>query len=293
MRKKTEASEKGKNTDKIKAFVLGIFHEFKEGRIPLPHLPRIVQEIQKVAHSPFSSVDDLAKVIERDAVISLKLIALANSAMYQRLEKICSVRRAFPLLGFRETHGIIIAIAYKDLYNVRSIEYRVLMENLWLHCLASAYAAKAIGEKIREDVDKLFLMGLLHDIGKVPILRELSERAMETRAFDLQDVLKMVRTVYPAVSVEILKLWDFPQDFVRMARYQGGPSFDRRTEAPVLVANLASNLASYVGYGDGIDDDHIDIEDLESASLLGLQDDTLEETAREVGEIVRNTAHFF
>ena len=171
MREETEASEKGKERHKVKAFVLGIFQEFKEGRIPLPHLPRIVQEIQQVAYSSSSSVDDLAKVIERDAVISLKLISLANSAMYRRLEKICSVRRAVPLLGFRETHGIIIAIAYKDLYNVRSIEYRVLMENLWLHCLASACAAKAIGEKIQGEVDKLFLMGLLHDIGRIIFLK--------------------------------------------------------------------------------------------------------------------------
>ena len=197
------------------------------------------------------------------------------------------------MLGFRETHGIIIAIAYKDLYNVRSIEYRVLMENLWLHCLASACAAKAIGEKIQGEVDKLFLIGLLHDIGKIPLLRELSERTMETRAFNLDDVLAMVRTVYPAVSVEILKRWHFAQDFVRMARYHDPSSFDRQTEIPVLVANLASNLACYVGYGDGIDENHVDLEGLEAASLLGLSADTLEETGREVEEVVRNSAHFF
>ncbi len=285
---------KGRKKERLKEAVSEIVQEFKEGKIQLPHLPRIVHEIQKVAYNPASTVDDLAEVVERDAVISLKLISLGNSSWYRRLEQVYSVKRAIPRLGFRETQGIIIAIAYRDLYEAKGIEYRVLMENLWMHCLASAFAAKAIGEKIGfEDVDKLFLMGLIHDIGKMPLLRVLSERGGDGVGFDLSDVLRVIKKVYPLVSEETLNRWNFGEDFIRVARLQGLTTFNAGTELPVLVANLASNLACHIGYGDGIDNEGDDLTDLESAKRLGLDIDTLEATGKDVGEIVRHSARFF
>ena len=290
----TETGRKKQERERLRKTVLDIVQEFKEGKIQLPHLPRIVHEIQKVAYNPASTVEDLARVIERDAVISLKLISLANSSWYRRLERIYSVQRAIPLLGFRETQGIIIAIAYRDLYEAESVEYRVLMENLWMHCLASAFAAKAIGQKIEfEDVDKLFLMGLVHDIGKVPLLKVLSERGQEGKAFNVADVLLVIKKVYPVVSDETLKRWKFGEEFIRVARLQGLTTFNESTEPSVLAVNLASNLACHIGYGDGIDNEEMHLQDLESVKWLGFDSDTLEAMEKEVGEIVRQSAHYF
>lgn len=290
----TETARKKQEREDLRKTVLEIVQEFKEGKIELPHLPRIVYEIRKVAYDPASTVEDLVRVIERDAVISLKLISLANSSWYRRLERIYSVQRAIPLLGFRETQGIIVAIAYRDLYEAEGVEYRVLMENLWMHCLASAFAAKMIGERIDfEDSDKLFLMGLVHDIGKVPLLKVLSERGQKASAFNVADVLLVVKKVYPVVSEETLKRWKFGEEFIRVARLQGLTTFSESTEASVLAVNLANNLACHMGYGDGIDNEEVDLHDLESAERLGFDHDTLEAMEKEVCEIVQQSAHFF
>lgn len=290
----TETGRKKEERTHLRKAVLEIVQEFKEDKIKLPHLPRIVHEIQKVAYDPASTVEDLAKVIERDAVISLKLIALANSSWYHRLERIYSVKRAIPLLGFRETQGIIVAIAYRDLYEAEGVEYRVLMENLWMHALASAFAAKMIGERIDfGDSDKLFLMGLVHDIGKVPLLKAMSERVREGGEFDVADVLLVIKKVHPVVGEETLKRWKLGEEFVRVARLQGLTSFKESTESSVLAVNLATNLACHIGFGDGIDNEVVDLPQLESARRLGFDPDTLETIQKEVGEIVQRSAHFF
>ena len=57
--------------------------KFKNGEIELPVLPKIVQEIQSVIKDPVSTADNLVRVIERDAAISIRLISIANSPIYR------------------------------------------------------------------------------------------------------------------------------------------------------------------------------------------------------------------
>ncbi|MBW1722005.1 MAG: HDOD domain-containing protein [Deltaproteobacteria bacterium] len=288
----TEGGGAAEDEEDLRGMVMDLVEKFREGKIELPHLPRVVQEIQKVAHDPSSGVDDLVKVIERDGVISLKLISLANSSWYRRLEEIYSVRRAIPLLGFRETQGIIMAIAYRDLYEVKGVEYRVVMENLWLHSLASAFAAKAIAEDRKfKDSDRFFLMGLIHDIGKVPLLKALSETA-PAESFDLSDVLSHVAEAYPLVSEETLKRWNFSDEFIHMARRQATLQTDSPLDQACLVINLASHMASWIGYGDGIDHGETELQDLEASKLLGFTPETIAKIGKEVEESVRHSAHF-
>lgn len=289
----TTGSGEDETKDRLREKMTDIVREFKEGKIDLPHLPRIVHEIQKVAYNPESTVDDLAKVIERDGVISLKLISLANSSWNRRLEEIYSVRRAIPLLGFRETQGIIMTIAYRDLYDVDGVEYKVIMENLWLHSLASAFAAKILAGRLDfKETEKYFLLGLIHDVGKVPLLKAMSETARE-ESFNLADVLAIIREVYPIIGEETLKRWNLSEDFGRIAKLQALPHLDPSIESPVLIIHLASRMACYIGYCDGIDHVDLDLRNTESAKLLKLTPETLKEIGAELEQSVRHAAHFF
>ena len=146
--------------------------KFKYGKVDLPVLPKVVQEIQKVMSNPTTTVNDLAKVIEKDAVISVRLIAVANSPMYRGTEKIITIKQAIPRLGIKETQSIVSAIANKNLYQTKDIRFKILMEKLWLHSLVTAYASRAICKKIMiSETETLFFMGLIHDIGKVLLFK--------------------------------------------------------------------------------------------------------------------------
>ncbi len=283
----------GEAAEPIKKVMLDTIQEFKEGKIKLPHLPRIVNEIQSVAFDPESTVDDLARVIERDGVISMKLISLANSSWYRRMEEIYSVRRAIPLLGFRETQGIIMAIAYRDLYEVKDLEYGVVMENLWIHSLASAHGAAALAKRLaHQDADRYFLLGLLHDIGKVPLLRVFSERRQMLRHIEMGTLLSHIERIYPIISEEILRRWKFGEDAIRVIRFQAPQPVESDAGQDVRIVRLASRLSSYIGYGDGMDPEDVVPGDLDSAKVLGLSSEMLEETAAGVEEAVRRTARF-
>ena len=79
-------------------------------------------------------------------------------------------------MGAKETQSIVATIAGKGLYEVKDEIFRKLMEKLWKHSLASAFAARSLSELKRlGDDEKFYFMGLIHDIGKVLILKTLGD----------------------------------------------------------------------------------------------------------------------
>lgn len=76
------------------------------------------------------------------------------------------------------TQSIVSAIANKSLYQAKSKEFQNLMERLWSHSLATAYGSKALAKRVGiPDEEKMFFMGLVHDIGKALLIRAIDEIA--------------------------------------------------------------------------------------------------------------------
>ena len=90
----------------IREALTGIMQKYKNGEIELPVLPKIVQEIQGVIKNPVSTVDNLIRVIEKDAAVSIRLISIANSPIYRGADKYTTVREAVPRLGVKEIQNI-------------------------------------------------------------------------------------------------------------------------------------------------------------------------------------------
>ncbi|MCP3901980.1 MAG: HDOD domain-containing protein, partial [Desulfobacteraceae bacterium] len=72
------------------------------GKIPMPVLPVIVEKINTIIEDPNAGTDDLAAVVETDAVISAKILSIANSAFYNTTSYINSVKEAVLRLGTLE-----------------------------------------------------------------------------------------------------------------------------------------------------------------------------------------------
>jgi hypothetical protein len=90
----------------IKDIVSGIIQKFRNNDLNLPVLPEVVKNIQDVINSPSSGVDKLAEVIEKDAVISVRLIHVANSVLYRGAEKIHTVKQAIPRIVQRRHRAL-------------------------------------------------------------------------------------------------------------------------------------------------------------------------------------------
>lgn len=138
----------------------------------LPPAPFILTQILDCINDPKSSAEDLKKVILEDQAITAKILNLANSAYYGYSQRVTDITRAIVIVGFNTvletTLGIsVMGILGKD---VQSKELDVI--EFWKYSLASAEAARIIGSFIGyERTELAYIIGLLHDLGKLVLLQ--------------------------------------------------------------------------------------------------------------------------
>lgn len=274
-----------------------IIQKVKSGKIELPVLPAVINEIQKIIKSPIATTEDLSQAIEKDAVISLKLIATSNSSLYRGAKKVLTVREAVPRLGLKQTQSVVNAIANRGLYQVKNEEFGSLMEKLWTHALASAYAARSIAKQVKlEDIEKYFLYGLIHDIGKVLMLKALLDSALtkEVSAHDLtvEAVMPVMQKAHTEFGGMLLERWGFSKDFMNAALLHEGPGFSDTTAKEVLVVHLANMLTRAIGCS-LFDESALDLAGLESARLLGLDGAALETIKAEIQKVMQESPQSF
>jgi len=240
--------DRKKETVNLKAVFGQILQKFASGKITPPVMPQIVQELQGIVEKPTSTTDELASAIEKEPVIALRLISIANSPAYRGMRENRTVRQAIPRLGLRETMSVVMAIAHKSLYQTANAHYRFLMDKLWAHSLATAYAAKLLAEHLRlPEADVLFLMGLTHDIGKTFLLKAFSEEAA-LKGMDMKLVLANIQEAHLSLSSVMLKRWGFNEGFIHAVSLHEKNEFDPAVSKECLVVNLANMLTRTIGY---------------------------------------------
>ncbi len=300
--------------------VAKIIQKFYKGKIALPVFPGIIKEIQELLQGDSPSMEDLAKIVEKEIVISSKLISVANSPLYKGFDKANSLNDALLRLGMKATQGVISALAARNLFNSKSKSLKDVLEKLWMHSFATACLGKEIGLALAlENTENIFLMGIIHDIGKMLLLKAIADIYPDKSLEDpeLQVAIHEIHTTFGAV---LLKKMRFSKDFVQIAEFHHWNTYSKGTEPELMVINLADQLAHLIGFGfldeesqnpaigkDANDESQQEqksarknreemvsfVSSLSSCKQLGLDPDKVMEICDKVSSMVRETARAF
>jgi HD-like signal output (HDOD) protein len=281
-----------KQTSYIKETFSAILQKFSAGKIIPPAMPQVVIELRNLIKREDASVKDLADVIEKDPVISLRLISVAKSPVYKGYGDVKSVQAAIPRLGYKETLSIVVAIANKSLYEAKNSQHRVLMDKLWGHSLACAYASKFIAQNLfLEDPEAVFLMGLTHDIGKVVLLRAFSEVQQESN-LKTEDILAAIQEAHQSIGNVLVRRWGFGDEFTRVVSLHEGANYTEQTNKVILIVHLSNILTRKIGLS-FFNWDGIELVEILSAKLLGITAQSIDNIEDKVKVVIQDIAHLF
>lgn len=129
----------------------------------LPTIPKVVQELIDNFNNKHINADAIAKNIQKDQGIAVKVLRLANSARYGAGRKIASIDSAVVMLGFDTLKTLVIASgltgAFKDIPGIDK-------KTFWRESFSVANVAKLIARHVGLDKDVAFTCGMLHNIGE-------------------------------------------------------------------------------------------------------------------------------
>lgn len=132
----------------------------------LPPLPEILLGLQKLMDDPDCEVEDVYRLIKADAVLSGRLITLANSALFgSGREESRNLEDAVVRLGMKQVMDLVYALELPKTFKKSKAFDQV---GFWKHSMAVAFICRSLAKKVLTDLDDIessFLAGLMHDVG--------------------------------------------------------------------------------------------------------------------------------
>jgi len=223
----------------------------------IPTLPIVYQELFSKMNNPDVSVPQLGEIVSRDQALAAKILKLVNSAFYGYRNEINTVNRAMVILGFRTIRNAALAISVFEYVAGGEIDTMFSLENFWRHSLASASICKVIGREAGiKQQEETFVAGLLHDVGKLIMLKHFRDDFTEVCCLQqkrgctwLEAENELLRINHTKLARAILRSWNFPPNLTEAVCHHH--EMDSEVSYPRLVAlvNLADQLTYDLGIG--------------------------------------------
>ncbi|MFZ3082181.1 HDOD domain-containing protein [Rhodoferax ferrireducens] len=214
----------------------------------MPAFPKSVQKILELTRDVNCSPKDLVQVIDKDPVVTVKVLRVVNSAYYSLPKQITSINHAVVYLGFNTIKNLALSIAAIGMLPASNAAGFDGAQYL-LHSLSTAAIAKQLALRL-DDADPMdcFIAGLLHDFGKVVFAQFMPaefRKALETSQWNESSLHLALRDVIGAdhavVGAMLVEKWRFPADLVETIRYQYGPEIK---DTPMIACVFAANQIS-------------------------------------------------
>jgi HD-like signal output (HDOD) protein len=218
--------------------------ELFQNQHSLPSAPKVVEDLIGSFDDPNVSVDDVAKKLANDPVLSAKLLRLANSAYYHVSREIGTVEDAVKMLGFVTVRTLVISAGLVSGFKtVPGMDLR----QFWRYNLHTAVGSKWLAKQARENMDIAFTIGMMHSIGQLVLHAALPDKAQEIDAecpalghgrlaaeraelgYDFGDVGSLL-------SIR----WKFPDVFSGTIRNAGDPLAETPPNRLAAVIHLAA-----------------------------------------------------
>ena len=228
----------------------------------VPTLPTVMHRLLRVLDDPGSSAGEVEYIASHDPALSSKLLGVANSAYYGSLTKITTVDRAVVTLGFAEVRNILLGLSLTGIFKPASFPDREEAEQLWLHSLAVAEAARLLAQATGAMAEgPAFTAGLLHDIGKVvmgvffPDAVSSLKLAMAEKKISFREAERQMEMDHQSVGRLVAQQWELPPLLVAVIgdHHDARPSGEHARA--VCLISLADYLARSLEIGDSWDPD--------------------------------------
>lgn len=182
----------------------------------LPSLPLVVIELLSNLDQEDTNIHVLAEKVSRDQALTAKTLRLANSSFYGMQSKVTTMQQAIAILGFNSVRTLVTAAAVIGSFS-QSEHPDFDFQAFWRHSIAAALCAKALARQLRANQDHAFIVGLLHDIGRLVLVTRSPKHYAEVAAYQSAHDCSMLDAERAVLQIDhatigraLAEHWKFP-----------------------------------------------------------------------------------
>ncbi|MGB0715018.1 MAG: HDOD domain-containing protein [Phycisphaerae bacterium] len=252
-----------------RAFENLLISNFDGHNLTLPPMPGTLERVLANLRDPSCEFGKIADIIGEDQANAAAVLRIVNSPLYRGLEDITSLKLAITRLGAKAVRTLMMHQAMrKSVFSGKST-LKPLVELIWKRSLASACIMRSFSTVMKLDEEDCFLIGLLHGIGNVIVLR-CAQDASDLRKYDVPyDIFEFLCYECQQEFGELIaEEWKLP-DLVRslVVNHHDYPTEDDPLRNYRLMLRITQMVNCNIGYGA---DGSYDVANCKAAQDLGI-----------------------
>lgn len=221
-----------------------------ESGYSLPTLSVVALKLVELASDDTCSAADLSALVEKDPSLAVRLLKLANSALFQSTKPITTLEQAVVKVGFHRLRIMALSLSLRDTFPMGAVgplDY----EEFWQASLYRALLAKSLAEHLGGcHPEEAFVAGLILEIGLL-ILFDLvikdKDEGVKLDQDSLTAFLEWERSRYGIdhrqVGEAALKYWRFPESIISSQGLYGQPAVSKSAPPLSKICELARQFS--------------------------------------------------
>lgn len=213
-------------------------------------LPEVYIKLQQLIASDDYSLTEISEVISFDPSVTARLLRMVNSSFFGLAAKIDTISHAINYLGAQQVHDLVlstsIAETFKDMDNPS-----FNLHLFWQKSIYCAVAARELAVLCNVlDSERLFVIGLLHNIGHLMMRQSIPELVQQAEEQALIKQIPLYKSEqqllgfdFSAVGAELLKKWNLPESLTETIKYQLKPASAEQYQLEISILHIAAELA--------------------------------------------------
>ncbi len=187
--------------------------------LSLPAMPQGPDQVMRALRRNDGDLIEAAHVIGEDQVLTAAVLRTVNSPFYRGEREITAVRAAVTRLGTRALRTLMMHQALQTATFQSKGADPARANMLWERARAGAWIMQELARFTGLDEEEAFLIGLLHDIGNVVVLRIVAGERVKTKARITDEEFEhLCRACHQEFGELIAASWKLPQRLQALIR---------------------------------------------------------------------------
>ena len=248
----------------------------KESRLEVIELPETISAIMKKVHLKHFWYHEIVELIEKSPVLAGDFLSIVNSAAFSRGMFIHDLNLALPRLGRKKIQSILFLNASKMSLPETPLSRKV-SEEIICQSQVVAKICRILSHHFGVDHNEAFLAGLLHNIGRIGLLKQISNHYNLPDDLDMEYHQSIFNNIIPhfeqKAAQKIAEYWKLEDRVIRaIICHRNLERMDRsliHSDVIILIAlvNLSVYISRILGFGDSLEE--ADLFGQTSAKILG------------------------
>ena len=224
-------------------------------------MPITMQKIVQLTRDPQTELKNLVTVIEQDQALAAKILKMANSSYYGFSKQIKTISHAVVCLGYNTIKNLVLAASTYNVLNKSIMSYALEKDALYMHSYAVAIGSRQIARYVgHPNPEEVYLMGLMHDMGKVILDQCVKQQFIEViRLFKQGNITfldaeeRVLGFNHGEIGAKVAEKWNMSEDLIETIQHHHHPDRAKSSNIAVHMVHVANMIVCMMGIGLGYD----------------------------------------